>query len=121
MQPLTQPGPTATQLSAVDEKGRPILSVICKRTYDVLPDGRLVPAAKSNPLVTDLEPDPDNPRRLHRDSDCYVIKPLSDVVVRGNAYGTGQRAFVATCRLALPARRCWSWATGARAAVRPGG
>jgi hypothetical protein len=59
----------------------------------------LVPAVETEPLVTDLEPDPDNPRRLHRDSDCYATKPLTDVVVRGHAYGIGQRAFVATVQV----------------------
>jgi hypothetical protein len=99
MQPLTQPGPTVIQVSSIDEKGQPILSVICKRTFDALPDGRLVPAAETDPLVTDLEPDPENPRRLHRDSDCYATKPLTDVVVRGHAYGTGQQAFIATVQV----------------------
>jgi hypothetical protein len=96
MPPLTQPGSTVVQVSTVDEKSQPTLSVICKRTYDVLSDGRLVPAAETEPLLRDLEPDPENPRRLHRDSDCYALKPLTDVVVRGHAYGTGQPSFIAT-------------------------
>ncbi|HXU62689.1 MAG TPA: DUF2169 domain-containing protein [Polyangia bacterium] len=96
MRALTQPGPTVMQVSTAGEGGRPMLSVIAKRTYDVLSDGRLIPAAESPPLLRDPEFDAANPRRLHRDSDAYAFKPLTDVVVRGHAYGGGQRAFVAT-------------------------
>jgi hypothetical protein len=37
--------------------------------------------------------------RLHRDFDLYPVKVLTDVVVRGHAYGTGQRSFIATVRV----------------------
>ncbi len=96
---LTRPGPTAVQISWTGAGGQPMLSVVCKRTYDVLSDGRLVPAAESLPLLAAPQPDPDNPRRLHRDSDCYPFKPLTDVVVRGHAHGTGQRSFIATAQV----------------------
>lgn len=87
------------QLSAADEDGHPILSVLCKRTYTVTSDGRVSLAPQQLPLVLDLELDPDNPMRLHRDFDLYPMKILTDVVVRGHAYGTGQRSFVATVRV----------------------
>jgi hypothetical protein len=96
---LTAPGPSVMQTSWVDRDGRPALAVICKRSYDVCADGRLVPAPESEPLVRDPEFDPENPLRLRRDSDCYAFKPLTDVVVRGHAYGSGQRAFVATVQV----------------------
>jgi len=96
---LTRPGPTVVQVSTVGPGGQPMLSVICKQTYDVLSDGRLIPAPESLPLVVDPEPDAANPRRLHRDSDCYAFKPFTDVVVRGHAYGAGQRAFVAALQV----------------------
>ena len=96
---LTRPGAAALQISWTGEGGQPMLSVICKRTYDVLADGRLVPSAEQIPLLVAPEPDPDNPYRLHRDSDCYPFKPLTDVVVRGHAYGTGQRSFIATAQV----------------------
>ncbi len=117
---LTTPGPTAIQLSARDEEGQPILSVLCKRTYAVSPEGRVSPAAEQLPLVLDFELDPDNPARLHRDFDLYPIKAMTDVVVRGHAYGTGQRSFIATVRVAawekrvavFGDRRCHLSATG---------
>jgi hypothetical protein len=117
---LNQPGPTAVQLSAIDEDGQPILSVLCKRTYSVNADGRVSLAPEQLPLVLDFEPDPDNPRRLHRDFDLYPIKVLTDVVVRGHAYGTGQRSFIATVRVdswekrvaVFGERRCHLSATG---------
>ena len=96
---LTTPGPSAIQISWTGAGGQPMLSVVCKRTYDVLSDGRLVPAAESIPLLVAPEPDPDNSRRLHRDSDCYPFKPLTDVVVRGHAHGAGQRSFIATAQI----------------------
>jgi len=99
MRALTQPGPAVVQVSTIGDGGRPMLSVIAKRTYDVLSDGRLIPAAETLPLVRDPEPDAANPRRLHRDSDVYALKPLTDVVVRGHAYGRGQRAFMATVQV----------------------
>lgn len=99
MRTLTRPGPTVTQVSTVGDGGQPMLSVIAKRTYDVLSDGRLVPAPENLPLVLEPEPDSENPRRLHRDSDCYAFKPLTDVVVRGHAYGAGRRVFVAAVQV----------------------
>jgi len=108
------------QLSAVDQDGQPILSVLCKRTYSVTADGRVSLAPEQLPLVLDFELDPDNPRRLHRDFDLYPIKVLTDVVVRGHAYGTGQRSFIATVRVdswekrvaVFGDRRCHLGATG---------
>lgn len=94
-----QPGPTAIQLSGYDEQGKTILSVLCKRTYDVLGDGRTVVSDTQEPLQDDFEPDPDNPKLLARDTDLYPCKALTDVVVRGHAHGTGQRSFIATVQV----------------------
>jgi hypothetical protein len=96
---ITQPDATAVQLSASDENGKPVLSVLCKRTYEIRPSGQVVLAPQQVPLVQDFEIDPENPRRLHHDTDLYPLKLLTDVVVRGHAYGTGQRSFIATVQV----------------------
>ena len=96
---ITQPCETAVQLSTVDPELRPILSVLCKRTYNVLPRGDCVVADGQLPLVKDFQPDPDNSRRLDHDSDLYPWKLMTDIVVRGHAYGEEHRSFLATVQV----------------------
>jgi hypothetical protein len=96
---ITQPGPGAVQLSAVDPASKPILSVLCKRTYEVLPDGRVVLAAQQQPLVQEPEFDKEKPHLLLRDSDLYPFKPLTDIVVRGHAYSGGHPSFKAAVQV----------------------
>lgn len=91
-----RPGPTVRQLSARDEEGRPILSVVASRTYRLLRDGRCVPAEDQLPLVDEPEDDPDEPAILARDTDLHAYKPRTDVVLQGHAYGRG-RAWVEAC------------------------
>lgn len=99
MDPITHPCPTVMQLSAVDPEIKPILSVLCKRTYHVLPDGHCIVADEQLPLVKDYQPDPENSLRLDHDSDLYPWKLMTDIVVQGHAYGEGRRTFMAVVRV----------------------
>jgi hypothetical protein len=97
---IEQVGPTARQESGKDPSGGYILSVLAKRTYHVLPDGRCMAATEQRPIVEEPQDDPDVPGILAHDTDLYPFKPRTDVVVRGHAYGyTGRRSFHATVRI----------------------
>jgi hypothetical protein len=99
MAPITQPCSTVVQLSTVDPDVKPILSVLCKRTYKVLPYGECAVADEQLPLVKDFQPDPDNSRRLDHDSDLYPWKLMTDIVVRGHAYGDGRCSFMTSVQV----------------------
>jgi hypothetical protein len=83
--PATPPS-TARQISGYGANGEFILSVIVKRTYRLLPDGRCVLAPEQLPLVEEPVFDPELPGVMLEDMDLYAYKPLSDVVVDGHAY-----------------------------------
>jgi hypothetical protein len=82
----TPRGPTSRQVSGVDPEGRPILSVLVKRTYRIEASGRCVRAEEQLALVVDPELDPERPGLLLRDLDLYPWKPRTDVIVKGHAY-----------------------------------
>jgi hypothetical protein len=111
---LAEAAAPAVQLSAQDEAGRFLLSVLVKRTYTLTPDGRCLPRDEQLPLVGEPEADPDCPELLGRDTDLYPLKPATDVVVKGHAYGQGRRQFEAAVAvngrgkriLVLGDRRC---------------
>jgi len=77
--------PTAIQLSGRDESGRPILSVLAKRTYLFASNGACALNTIQPPLLAE-------PRYagggllLEEDSELWPFKPRTDVVVRGHAY-----------------------------------
>mgnify|MGYP001085752043 CR=1 FL=1 len=85
-----RPGPTVRQLSAKDDEGNHILSVVASRTYRILADGGCVPHEEQVPLVEEPEDDPDDSSILARDSDLHARKPRTDVVVEGHVYGKGR-------------------------------
>ncbi len=86
----------AVQLSGQDGKGRPILSVIAKRTYRL--ERRRSPRTADCILSDEqlpLQPltvDEAQPELVVQDSDTAPWKPLTDVVVRGHAYCPGSAA-----------------------------
>lgn len=84
---IDHPCDTVRQESGKDPQGQYILSVLAKRTYTVLVDGRCVPAEEQLPLVEVPEADEELPDVLGQDTDLHAFKPLSDIVIRGHAYG----------------------------------
>jgi hypothetical protein len=94
---IEAPGPTVRQVSGKDPAGNFILSVLAKRTYQLLDDGRLILAPEQEPLVLEPLEDPDTPQILAHDVDLYPYKPRTDLIVEGHAYGYGaRRSFHAT-------------------------
>jgi hypothetical protein len=89
MPKIDAPDPIARQVSGFDPDGRPILAVLFKQTFRVLPDGRL-DVAEPVPLAEDLRGDPDTGRLL-QDTDLYPHKLATDMVVRGHAHAPGSR------------------------------
>lgn len=81
------PTPTEVQVSGLDPKGKYILSVLAKKTYDINFDGTCAVAEKQEPLVEAPEEDPKNPSLLLNDMDLFPWKNFTDVVVKGHAYG----------------------------------
>lgn len=75
----------ARQMSGTNPAGDYILSVLTKRTYYIGPSGRCVPADEQLPLTVEVQPDPDNPDLLAADTDLFPYKPLTDIVIHGNA------------------------------------
>ena len=96
---IREPAPDVLQVSGFDPEARPILSVLVKRTYQILPDGRANPASEQLPLRLDIENDEDNPRRFHRDTDAYPFKVRTDVVVHGAVEGRGRPSTTASVRV----------------------
>lgn len=89
--------------------GKPILSVIAKRTYEITP-GKVVLANEQLPLTTaELPTDPTNPyySEIQAESDLVAYKPFTDVVVLGKAYTPkGKKAYHLECEVQVgPARK----------------
>lgn len=80
------PSPTTRQLSGRDDKGRAILSVLTKRTYQIAPDGRCEPAPEQRPLLEEPVADLDNDRVLAWDTDLFPFKVATDLVVKGHVF-----------------------------------
>ena len=85
------PAPTADlsirQVSGLGPDGRPLLSVLARRTYRIDNKGTLEPLGEATPLVVDALPDPTAPDLLAADTDLWPFKPQTDIVVLGHAYG----------------------------------
>lgn len=83
------------QVSGLGPDGRPLLSVLARRTYRIDNKGTLEPLGEATPLVVDAVPDPAIPDLLAADTDLWPFKPRTDIVVLGHAYGE-EPAFRAT-------------------------
>jgi len=93
---IEQPGPTVQQVSGNAPGLVAILSVLAKRTYQVERDGRLTPADEQLPLAELPADVPDGSDRLATDTDLFPLKPATDLVVLGHAYGRGRSQFDVT-------------------------
>jgi hypothetical protein len=91
---IEHPGPTVRQVMGHDQQGQYILSVLHRVTYQRQPDGRLIRAAEQVPL-REL-PEEAEPRHLLQEIDLFPAKPMTDLVILGQAYGHGRSQFEAT-------------------------
>ncbi len=83
---ITAPSPTVRQVSgALPNKGA-ILSVLVKRTYQIDPRGRCVPADVQLPLQEEVVYEDEAEEEIGADTDLAPWKPLTDVVVRGHGH-----------------------------------
>ncbi len=73
------------QVSGVNTKGKPILSVITKRAYTINEKGTCLLHDEQLPLNKELEFNEDNPSILNSDIDIYPYKPFTDIIVKGYA------------------------------------
>lgn len=91
---INTPCAVARQVSGKDPDQRQLLSVLFKRTYDIVPGGTCSPAAEQLPLAAETEFDDEAPAILLADTDLFAHKPRTDIVIKGHAYGyAGRRAF----------------------------
>jgi len=88
---IEKPGPTVKQINGTDLQGIQVLSVIQRVTYLRQPNGSLERAPEQTPLVD--EPLADDNRHLLADCDLFPLKPKTDVVILGHAYGRGRSQF----------------------------
>lgn len=85
--PAPTADPSTRQVSGLGPDGRPLLSVLARRTYRINQKGTLDPLGEPTPLVVDALPDATNPDLLTADTDLWPYKPFTDIVVLGHAYG----------------------------------
>src|SRR5580658_8248935 len=99
--PETAPSATTRQMSGTDPEVNYILSVLTRRTYQILRGGACVLSEEQTPLTIEVQPDPGNSNLLAADTDLFPFKPFTDVVVKGHARSMPARtAFEAGIHLA---------------------
>ncbi|WP_209405198.1 DUF2169 domain-containing protein [Pseudozobellia sp. WGM2] len=76
---------TAQLLSGKNSKGKPFLSLIVKRTYEINDNGSCSISDKQLPLVVDLKTNKENDEIVDQDIDLYPFKPFTDIIVKGKA------------------------------------
>ena len=76
------------QISGNNPKGKPILSVITKRTYTLDNLGNCSLAEEQPPLIENVEVHPDHKEIVTQDIDLYPYKPYTDIVLKGKAYNS---------------------------------
>ncbi len=87
--PAPKPDAAAYWMLASDVQGRQIISVHCKRTYQLMPNGRCVRTPTQLPLwVAPLCDDDGNV--VFCEGDVMPVKTGMDLVVMGTAYGRGR-------------------------------
>lgn len=85
--PAVAADPSTRQVSGLGRDGRPLLSVLARRTYRINQKGTLDPLGEPTPLVVDARVDEANPDLLLADTDLWPFKPFTDIIVLGHAYG----------------------------------
>jgi hypothetical protein len=75
-------------LGLMDEEGRPLLALLAKATFDILPsEGSVERAEKQAPIQPQGESQGDPLRSSYRaEPETAFIKPMVDVVLRGHAW-----------------------------------
>ncbi len=87
--PAPKPDAAAYWTLAGNLQGQQIISVHCKRTYQLMPNGRCVRAPRQLPLwVAPLCDDDGN--EVFCEGDIMPVKAGMDLVVMGTAYGRGR-------------------------------
>ncbi|MEO6933247.1 MAG: DUF2169 domain-containing protein, partial [Chitinophagaceae bacterium] len=72
------------QLSGTDSQGSHFLSVLVKQSYHLLPDGKCEKAGLPIPLRLDFQFNGENEEILNADTDLYLDKPFTDLVIKGH-------------------------------------
>lgn len=126
--PPPLPEVAAHPMCGVDRAGNGLLAVLAKRTYVAIADGSCVPASKPALLNFEPVPDPEHPALILADTDIWLDKLATDVVVRGHAWNHPRKpSFAAEVRVgrhpakqvvACGERRCRITAAG-RVAFSP--
>lgn len=106
MTEVQQPCPQVAQVSGNDAEGRPVLSVLLKRTYVFDDGGHCFPAEDQVPLLEELTLEKPG-LVLEDDTDLYPFKALTDLVVKGRVHAPG----------GAQTQVAWVVAPGARKAV----
>ena len=89
------------QISGNNTKGKPILSVITKRTFDLDEQGNCTLADLQLPLVENVEMHSDFEEIVTQDIDLYPYKPFTDIVLKGKAYNfQNSSSFLASIEIA---------------------
>lgn len=112
---MADPDPSVRQISGNGPDGKPVLSVLARRTYAADDRGALQPLPGPAPLVA--EPVIDEAELLVADLDLYPWKRHSDVIVLGHAYGREREGSFAAA-IAAGAQRATLRIHGARRAAR---
>src|SRR5262249_51249474 len=92
---VPQPAEVFTVVPGKNETGKPIFSVLVKRTYDIRAGQPAVRAERTNPLVQlDVYYDEGDPEThtVKYEHDLAPCKPATDVVLIGKAYAPGGKA-----------------------------
>jgi len=79
---------TSRQISGNNPKGKPILSVVTKRTYVFDDNGICALAEDQSPLIETVEIHPDYKEIVTQDIDLYPFKPFTDIILKGKAYNS---------------------------------
>jgi hypothetical protein len=77
------------QLSGADKHNNNFLSVLVKKSYQLLSDGKCVKSDLSIPLHFDFQFKKENEELLNEDTDLYLNKPFTDLVIKGQCYCVG--------------------------------
>jgi hypothetical protein len=83
---ITEPHPTAFQISGNGPGWKVMLMVLAKRTYTLTPGKPCIPADEQLPIRITPIFDPARGNLLIADVETYPWKELTDVVVRGHVY-----------------------------------
>lgn len=73
------------QVSAMLENQQHILAVLVKKTYHISANGKCIEADEKIQLYEDFSHYQDNDKLLEHDTDLFAFKPLTDVIIKGNA------------------------------------